>query len=119
MDRPRCEYETLVVRKKLQGPQVGLFLNGKKRENILERIFFPKIKRKTEVQAIFFNPFTVCSLCKRKFVVCPFIDEETNGSNSVANELNGLNGLVHLCIPVHQIVTFSPVQCPFGLSSLS
>ncbi len=32
-------------------------------------------KQKMEAQAIFFNPFTVCSSCKRKF----------------ANKLNGLN----------------------------
>jgi hypothetical protein len=35
------------------------------------------IKRKTEAQAIFFDPFTVCSLCKWKFVVCPLADEDT------------------------------------------
>jgi hypothetical protein len=32
------------------------------------------IKRKTETHEIFLNPFTVCSSCKRKFVVCPFVD---------------------------------------------
>jgi hypothetical protein len=37
-------------------------------------------KQKTESQAIFLNPFTVCSSCKRKFVVCPFVHEVTNGS---------------------------------------
>jgi hypothetical protein len=41
-----------------------------------------EIKKKllTETQVIFFNQFTVCSSCKRKFVICPFVDEETNGS---------------------------------------
>jgi hypothetical protein len=34
-------------------------------------------KRITKAQAIFLNPFTVNSLCKCKFVVCPFVDEET------------------------------------------
>jgi hypothetical protein len=24
------------------------------------------------------NLFTICSTCKQKFVVCPFVDEETN-----------------------------------------
>jgi hypothetical protein len=43
----------------------------------------------------FLNPFTVCKLCKRKFVVCPFVDEETNGSYPFAN---GLNALSHLCL---------------------
>jgi hypothetical protein len=35
------------------------------------------------------NPFTVCSSCKRKFVVFPLVDEETNGGYPFANELNG------------------------------
>ncbi len=30
----------------------------------------------TEAQAIFFNPLTICSLCKGKFVVCPFADKK-------------------------------------------
>jgi hypothetical protein len=34
-----------------------------------------------------------CSSCKRKTVVCPFVDEETNGSYQFANGLNRLNGL--------------------------
>ncbi len=38
-------------------------------------------------RAIFLNLFTVCSACKRKFVIYPF-----------ANGLNRLNGLAHLCI---------------------
>ncbi len=33
-----------------------------------------KIKRKTKAQAIFLNPFTVCSFCKRKFVFSQFVD---------------------------------------------
>jgi hypothetical protein len=48
---------------------------------------------KKEAQAIFLNPFTSCSLCKRKFVVCPFVDEEATGNYSFEN---GLNGLSHL-----------------------
>ncbi len=39
-----------------------------------------KRKWKTEAQAIFLNPFIVSLSCKRKFVVCPFVYEETNGS---------------------------------------
>jgi hypothetical protein len=46
-----------------------------------------------KAHAFFFNPFTVCSSYKQKFVVCPFIDEETNESYPFAN---GLNGLAHL-----------------------
>jgi hypothetical protein len=52
------------------------------------------ITRKKETQAIFLNPFTVCSSWKRKFIVCPFVDEESNGRNLLTN---GLNRLVHLC----------------------
>jgi hypothetical protein len=50
---------------------------------------------------IFLKTFTVCSLYKRKFVLCPFVDEEINVNYPLAdglNGLNGLNGLAHLCI---------------------
>ncbi len=50
-------------------------------------------KRKMEAQAIFLDPFIVCSSCKWKLVVCPFIYVETNRSYPFAN---GLNGLAHL-----------------------
>ncbi len=53
-------------------------------------------KQKTEAQTIFLNPFTVCSSWKRKFVICPFLDKETNRWYLFANGLNGLNGLAHL-----------------------
>ncbi len=33
-----------------------------------------------------------CSSCKRKFVVCPFVDKEANGSYPFANGPNGENG---------------------------
>jgi hypothetical protein len=63
-----------------------------------------KEKWQTVAQAIFLNPFTVCSLCKQKLVVRPFVDEETNGSYLFSNglkslnRLSGLNGLAHLCM---------------------
>jgi hypothetical protein len=47
-------------------------------------------KGKWNPKAIFFNLFTVCSSCKRKFVICPFVDEEKNGSYPFATKLNGL-----------------------------
>ncbi len=53
------------------------------------------VKRKTEAQTIILNLFTVCSSCKRKFVVCPFVYKETNGSYPFSN---GLRGLAHLCL---------------------
>ncbi len=52
-----------------------------------------RVKQKTEAQAIFLNPFSVCSSCKRKFVVCPFVYEETNGNYPFSN---GVTGLVYL-----------------------
>jgi hypothetical protein len=33
-------------------------------------------KRIAEPAGNFLNPFTVCSLCLPKFVVCPFVDKE-------------------------------------------
>jgi hypothetical protein len=51
-------------------------------------------KRKTEAQGIFLNPFTICSSCKQKFVICPFVDKKMNGRSLFAN---GLNGFAHLC----------------------
>jgi hypothetical protein len=59
-----------------------------------------------EALAIFPNPFTVCSSCKREFVVCPFVDKETNRSYLFANGLNGLNGLAHLCVKVDKSITY-------------
>jgi hypothetical protein len=44
-------------------------------------------KRKMEAQATFLNPFTVCSLCKQKFLICPFVGEVTNGSYPFTNGL--------------------------------
>ncbi len=54
-------------------------------------------QRKTEAQAIFLIPYSVCSLCKQKFAVCPVVCKETNGSSADRqNGLNGLNGVSHL-----------------------
>jgi hypothetical protein len=36
---------------------------------------------------------TVCSSCRRKFVVCPFVYEETNRSYLFANGLTGMHGI--------------------------
>jgi hypothetical protein len=54
---------------------------------------------KTEGQAIFLNRFTVCSSCKRKIIVCPFVYKGTNGSYLFAN---GQNGLAYLCFSIHR-----------------
>jgi hypothetical protein len=50
-------------------------------------------KQKTEAQAIFLDPFTICSSYKQKFVVSPFVEEETYKNYMFAIEVNGLNGL--------------------------
>ncbi len=55
-------------------------------------VFVYMLPFQTEAQAIFLNPFNVCSSCERKFVVCLFIDEETT------NRIYPFaNGLAHLC----------------------
>jgi hypothetical protein len=51
-----------------------------------------------EAQAIFFDPFTVCSSFKRKFVVCPFVAEETDGNYQFAKGPNELHGFAHLWV---------------------
>jgi hypothetical protein len=48
-----------------------------------------------KAHAIFLNPFTACSLCKWKFVVCPIVDQ-TKGSYQFANGLKGLNRLARI-----------------------
>jgi hypothetical protein len=71
-----------------------------------------KRKKEMEAQAIFLNPFFACSSWKRKLVVCPFVEAETNESYPFANRLNrinGINGLVHLWLFIS--VT---VHCPFN-----
>jgi hypothetical protein len=65
-----------------------------------------------EAQAILFNPFTVSSSCNQKFVVCPFIDEETNGSYPFTNGLNGHNGLAHIWAFRRQRNPISPPAAP-------
>ncbi len=50
-------------------------------------------KQKTEAQATFLNPFTICSSCEQKFVVSPFVEEETYKNYMFAIEVKGLNGL--------------------------
>jgi hypothetical protein len=52
------------------------------------------MKRKTGNPGDFSNPFNIFSSGKRKIVICPFVDEETNGSYPFAN---GLNKLAHIC----------------------
>jgi hypothetical protein len=47
---------------------------------------YKNIIRKMEAQEIFLNPFTACSLCKRKFVICLFVDKERNGSYPFAKK---------------------------------
>jgi hypothetical protein len=48
-----------------------------------------KIKQKTEARAILLKPFTVYSLCKQKFVVCLFVDKETNRSYPFCKQTKG------------------------------
>jgi hypothetical protein len=62
-------------------------------------------KQRTEAHAIFLNPFAVYSLCKRKSVICQFVDEEKNGSFPFSNGLNGLKiVLAHLCLRGYRVI---------------
>ncbi len=71
-----------------------------------------KLKTENGAQATFLNPFTVCSSCKRKFVLCLFVYEETNGSYPFSN---GLNGLAHLCIlQTHMISAYVCIRLEIG-----
>ncbi len=74
-----------------QKTQVSVYRLPTKENKLIFSIFL-----KTEGQAIFLNTFTVFSLSKRKFFVCPFVYEKINGSFPFANVQNGLNGLAHL-----------------------
>ncbi len=46
---------------------------------------FQNKKWRKEAQVTFLNPSPICSSCKRKFVVYPFVDEEINRSYQFAN----------------------------------
>jgi hypothetical protein len=46
---------------------------------------------KRKPRAFFLNPFTACSSDKQNFVICAFVEDETNGSYPQANRLNGLS----------------------------
>jgi hypothetical protein len=47
-------------------------------------------RKREALQAIFLNPLTICSSCKRKFAFCPFAGKETNGKYPFAHEPIGL-----------------------------
>jgi hypothetical protein len=71
-------------------------------------------QKEIEAQAIFLNPFTICSSCKRKIVVCSFVDEQTNGTYPLANGLNGENGLNRLAQLCSQVnICQYILSCPF------
>ncbi len=52
-----------------------------------------------EAQVFSLNQFSIWSAYKQKFVVCPFVQEETNGSYSFTNGINGINRLNGLADP--------------------
>ncbi len=60
-------------------------------------IYIYMLPFQTEDQAIFLSLVIICSLYKWKFVVCPYVYKEGNGSYPFAKGLNGLNVLGHLC----------------------
>jgi hypothetical protein len=75
---------------------------------------FLKIKWKTEAQVICLSPFTVYSLCKWKFVMYPFVDEETKRSSLFADQLNRL---AHLCFLLMVVKTGSTWVLIYALKS--
>jgi hypothetical protein len=52
------------------------------------------MKRKTEAQAIFLNPFYNLLTVQTEVFDCPFAEKETKGNYLF---VNGLNRLAHLC----------------------
>jgi hypothetical protein len=65
-------------------------------------------KQNKEAQKIFLNPFTVCSSSKKKFVICPFVDVETNGRYPFEN---GINGLAQLYLQKRSPETVETKRC--------
>ncbi len=61
-----------------------------KKHNYINICCYFKRKIENRSPGNFLYPFTICSSCKRKFVVYPFVDKEANGRYSFANRLNGL-----------------------------
>ncbi len=67
-----------------------MFSNSSKQKEV--DIFH--FKWKTETQVIFLNPFTpLCSSCKRKFVVYPFVDKEGTYKNICSLMQDGTGGM--------------------------
>jgi hypothetical protein len=58
-------------------------------------------KTKKEAQGIFLTLFSICSLCKWKFVVCPVVDDEKkNRSICFQMDLTDLPTYVNFFVPV-------------------
>ncbi len=74
--------------------------------------FYEKIKGEMENRSPGdFPQYVNGSSCKRKFAVCPFAEEETNGSHMLANGLNRLADLfIYACSYVKYL--WSCVQKP-------
>ncbi len=83
---------------------------------------FCRFKHKTEGSpGDFPKSVTVYSACNRKFVVWPFVYEETNRSypfTNVLKEINGLNGLHGLAHLWFLVSFYEDDIAPFFLRSL-
>jgi hypothetical protein len=56
-----------------------------------------KRNTETEAQLIFLHRFTICSSYKWKFVIFPFVDEETNRSYPFGNRLKWTKRIKWIC----------------------
>jgi hypothetical protein len=68
-------------------------------------------KRKTEAKVTFLNPFIVCSLCRLKFVNCPFVYNENNW----IIRLQSAKRTKQTCPPMHETKRILGLAHPRGL----
>ncbi len=75
--------------------------HGNRKKWIFGDIETRKHQTENQPQQFSLTRLPFANRAKRRFAVCPFVDEEKNGSYSFANGLNGKNrlkGLARLCI---------------------
>jgi hypothetical protein len=71
----------------------------------------------TEAEVISLHPFTVGSSCEWMFVVCPFVDAETNRSYPICKPTKMAKRTKRTC-PSMSMSFYRPEHCCFCLSEL-